>query len=69
MPSGFLEGNRIQLLHQLAGVVIAWVISIAGTLVLLKLVDVTIGLRVTAEDETEGLDVTQHGEEGYDWAS
>jgi ammonium transporter, Amt family len=69
LPSGFFEGNHLQLLHQLAGVAIAWVISIVGTLVLLKLVDVTIGLRVTAEDEQEGLDTTQHGEEGYDWAS
>jgi ammonium transporter, Amt family len=69
LPSGFFEGNHVQVLHQLAGVAIAWVISIVGTLILLKLVDVTIGLRVTAEDEEEGLDTTQHGEEGYDWAS
>jgi Amt family ammonium transporter len=69
LPSGFFEGNHLQLLHQLAGVAIAWFGSIVGTLVLLKLVDVTIGLRVTAEDEEEGLDTTQHGEEGYDWAS
>ena len=69
LPSGFFEGNHLQLLHQLAGVAIAWFGSIVGTLVLLKLVDVTIGLRVTAEDEQEGLDTTQHGEEGYDWAS
>jgi Amt family ammonium transporter len=69
LPSGFFDGNHLQPLRQLAGVAIAWVISIVGTLVLLKVVDVTIGLRVPAEDEEEGLDVTQHGEEGYDWAS
>ncbi len=69
LPSGFFEGNHLQLLHQLAGVAIAWFGSIVGTLILLKLVDVTIGLRVTAEEEEEGLDTTQHGEEGYDWAS
>ncbi len=69
LPSGFFEGNHLQPLRQLAGVAIAWLISIVGTLVLLKLVDVTIGLRVTAEDEEEGLDTSQHGEEGYDWAS
>jgi Amt family ammonium transporter len=69
LPSGFFEGNHLQPLRQLAGVAIAWVISIVGTLVLLKLVDLTIGLRVTTEDEREGLDTTQHGEEGYDWAS
>jgi Amt family ammonium transporter len=50
-------------------VAIAWVISIVGTLILLKIVDVTIGLRVTPEQESEGLDLTQHGEEGYDFAS
>jgi Amt family ammonium transporter len=36
-----------------------------GTLVLLKLVDSTVGLRVSTEQEVQGLDLTQHGEEGY----
>jgi Amt family ammonium transporter len=40
-----------------------------GTLILLKLVDLTVGLRVSREHEVEGLDLTQHGEEGYDFAS
>ena len=35
------------------------------TFVLLKVLDATMGLRVTAEEEVEGLDITQHGEEGY----
>jgi ammonium transporter, Amt family len=69
IPSGFFEGNYLQPLRQLAGVAIAWIISIVGTLALLKLVDVTIGLRVSEEDEIEGLDLSQHGEEGYDWSS
>jgi Amt family ammonium transporter len=34
-------------------------------LLLLKLVDLTVGLRVSLEDEVQGLDLTQHGEEGY----
>jgi Amt family ammonium transporter len=68
-PTGWIEGNGRQVLNQLAGVAIAWVLSIVGTLVLLKLVDMVIGLRVTREDEIEGLDVTQHGEEGYDFGS
>jgi ammonium transporter, Amt family len=42
------------------------VLSAVGTMVLLFLVDKTIGLRVPAEDEMEGLDLSQHGEEGYD---
>ncbi len=69
LPSGLLEGNGHQLLNQLGGIAIAWAISIVGTLVLLFLVDKTIGLRVSASDEIEGLDVTQHGEEGYERAS
>jgi ammonium transporter, Amt family len=68
-PTGWIEGNGRQVLNQLAGVAIAWVLSIIGTLILLKLVDMIVGLRVTREDEIEGLDVTQHGEEGYDFGS
>lgn len=68
-PVGAIDGHWHQVLNQLAGVGIAWGISIAGTLMLLKVVDVAIGLRVTREEEIEGLDVTQHGEEGYDFGS
>jgi Amt family ammonium transporter len=49
------------------GIVIAWVLAIVGTLIILKIVDATVGLRVTAEEEVTGLDLTQHGEEGYSW--
>jgi Amt family ammonium transporter len=69
LPSGAIEGNWHQVLNQLVGVAIAWVLSIVGTLVLLKLVDVTVGLRVSVDDEAEGLDLSQHGEEGYDLAA
>ena len=69
LASGLLEGNRYQLLNQLVGVVIAWGLAIVGTLVILKLVDVTIGLRVSEEHEMQGLDLSQHGEEGYYWES
>ncbi len=64
---GFFAGNHKQLLNQLAGVAIAWGLSIVGTLVLLFLVDKLVGLRVSEEDERTGLDISQHGEEGYDW--
>jgi Amt family ammonium transporter len=67
-PTGLLEGNGHQLLNQLVGVGIAWALSIVGTLIILFLVDKLIGLRVSEEDEREGLDLSQHGEEGYDWA-
>ena len=67
LPSGAIEGNAHQLLNQLVGVAIAWVIAIVGTLMILKFVDMTIGLRVSEEDEAQGLDLSQHGEEGYSW--
>jgi Amt family ammonium transporter len=62
-----LEGNAHQLFNQLVGVLIAWVLAIVGTLIILKIVDKLIGLRVTEDQETQGLDLSQHGEEGYYW--
>jgi Amt family ammonium transporter len=67
LKSGLFEGNAHQLLNQLVGVAIAWTLAIVGTLLILKLVDVTIGLRVSEEEEVQGLDLSQHGEEGYYW--
>ena len=67
LASGLLDGNAHQLLNQLVGVGIAWVLGMVGTLAVLKLVDVTIGLRVPEEEEVQGLDLSQHGEEGYYW--
>lgn len=63
--TGLLEGNAHQLLNQIVGIAIAWSLSILGTLIILFVVDKTIGLRVSAEDEDTGLDLSQHGEEGY----
>ena len=67
LPSGLIEGNAHQLLNQFIGVAISLAIAIVGTLVILKIVDATIGLRVTKEEEIQGLDLSQHGEEGYLW--
>jgi len=67
LASGVREGNAHQLLNQLVGVAIAWGLAIVGTLVILKVVDITIGLRVSEEEEVQGLDLSQHGEEGYYW--
>jgi Amt family ammonium transporter len=69
MPSGLIEGNAHQLVNQLAGIVIAWVLAIVGTLVILKIVDALIGLRVPEDHEIQGLDLSLHGEEGYYWES
>jgi ammonium transporter, Amt family len=49
------------------GVIMAWFIAIVGTVLILKIVDLTVGLRVSQEQETQGLDLSQHGEEGYYW--
>jgi ammonium transporter, Amt family len=67
LPSGLIDGNVHQLLNQALGVLIAWVLAIVGTLIILKVVDATIGLRVSEDQEVQGLDLTQHGEEGYSW--
>jgi ammonium transporter, Amt family len=67
LPSGMIQGNFHQVLNQLVGVAIAWTIAIVGTLVILKIVDLTVGLRVSTEHEIQGLDLSQHGEEGYYW--
>ena len=67
LPSGAIQGNFHQLLNQLVGVLIAWGLAIVGTLLVLKIVDMTIGLRVSHDHEVVGLDLSQHGEEGYYW--
>jgi Amt family ammonium transporter len=67
LPSGLIEGNGHQLVNQIVGIAIAWVLAIVGTLILLTIVDKVIGLRVSEDEETQGLDLSQHGEEGYYW--
>jgi len=64
---GLIDGNFRQVFNQAIGLAIGWVLAIVGTLVILKIVDLTIGLRVSSEQELQGLDTTQHGEEGYYW--
>jgi Amt family ammonium transporter len=66
--TGLFEGNWHQLGNQAIGVLIAWSLAIVGTLAILVLVDKTVGLRVSEEDEVAGLDLSQHGEDGYEWA-
>ena len=60
--SGLIDGNPHQVIIQLYGVVVTIVYDVIASLILLKLVDVTIGLRVDAEVEREGLDLALHGE-------
>ena len=63
--NGLFYGNPRQLLTQAVGVLATMGYAIVGTWVLLKVVDAMVGLRVTREEEEQGLDWTQHGESGY----
>ena len=63
--AGLLEGNSQQLINNTLGALITWVLAAVGTIIILKVVDATVGLRVSEEDELEGLDLSQHGEEAY----
>lgn len=62
---GLIENHPRQLLNQLVGIGAAAALALVGTLVLLKLLDAVMGLRVTQDQEQQGLDLSQHGEEGY----
>ena len=63
-PLGWIEGGHI-MAGQLTAVVVTWLYSLIATFVLLKLVDLTIGLRAGLAAERIGLDISQHEEEGY----
>ena len=62
---GLMDGNAHQLLNQALGILIAWVLAAVGSYIILKIVDATVGVRVKPDDEILGLDLSQHGEEGY----
>jgi Amt family ammonium transporter len=64
---GAVDGNAAQILNQLIGVVISWVLAGVGSLIILKICGLVMGVRVSPEDELEGLDVSMHGEEGYNF--
>jgi ammonium transporter, Amt family len=63
--NGLLYGNAMQFLKQMVGVVSVAGFAFVGTILLGKLVDVTIGLRVSQSEEMVGLDLSQHGERAY----
>ena len=62
---GLIGGNSDLFIENIIGVVAAAIYSALVTLVILKVLDVTIGLRVSNDEESEGLDTNLHGEEGY----
>jgi Amt family ammonium transporter len=65
LPSGLIDGNPKQVLNQLVASLIAISLAVIGSFIILKVVDLIVGVRVTGEDEVTGLDLSQHGEEGY----
>jgi Amt family ammonium transporter len=62
---GLWHGNGGQVWDQLAAIGVVWVYSFVMTCIILKVLDLTMGLRVKEDEEELGLDVTQHGERGY----
>jgi Amt family ammonium transporter len=67
LPLGWVDGNGGQVFNQLIGVAISWAMAIVGTLVILKICDLLVGVRVAPDQEIEGLDLSMHGEEGYNF--
>jgi Amt family ammonium transporter len=65
LPLGLVDGVPGQVFNQAIGVAISWILAIVGTLIILKICDVILGVRVASDQELEGLDVSMHGEEGY----
>ncbi|HWP49684.1 MAG TPA: hypothetical protein VNM22_21175, partial [Candidatus Limnocylindrales bacterium] len=62
---GLFFGNPNQLKVQAIGVLASWVLAFFGSLILLKVVDGIVGLRVSEEEEEMGLDLSQHNESAY----
>jgi Amt family ammonium transporter len=63
--NGLVTGDFTFLGKQVLAVVVTVAFSAVGTLIVLKIVDALVGLRVTSDEEREGLDINLHGEEGY----
>ncbi|MDW8354593.1 MAG: ammonium transporter [Bryobacterales bacterium] len=67
LPLGLVDGNPGQIVNQAIGVLIAWVLAAVGTFVILKITDALVGVRVAPEEEVQGLDLSLHGEEAYNF--
>ncbi len=60
-----LAGGAAQFMNQLKGVLFTIALAVIATFIILKIVDAILGLRVAEEEETLGLDLSQHGEKAY----
>ena len=65
LPVGLIDGNSAQLVNQLIAIAITVGLSVVATFVILKFVDLVVGVRVSGDDELRGLDLSQHSEEAY----
>ena len=63
--NGLIDGNSELFIENIIGVLAAAAYSVVVTFVILKVIDATVGLRVSNDQESEGLDTNLHGEEGY----
>jgi len=64
-PLGLIEGETRIFIGQLAATAFTWIFAAVMTFLLLKILDATMGLRVSQQAEIQGLDLSEHGEEGY----
>jgi Amt family ammonium transporter len=64
-PLGLIDGASRLMIGQLVAIGVTWVLAAVATFIILKILDATMGLRVSQKDELQGLDLSQHGEEGY----
>ena len=62
---GLIDGMPGQMVPQIVSIVATAVFALIGTFIILKVLDAVMGLRVSQDEEGQGLDVSQHGEEGY----
>ncbi len=62
---GLFFGNAAQMIPQITAVAASWILAFVGTFIILKVIDVIMGIRVHEEEEQVGLDLSQHNESGY----
>jgi len=65
LPLGLVDGNAGQIVNQIIGCATSWILAIAVTLIILKVCDMVLGVRVDVDEEVQGLDLAMHGEEAY----
>jgi Amt family ammonium transporter len=66
-PLGWIDGNPMQVVNQLIGAFIGISVAVAGTFLALKLTGLVTPLRIGKREESAGMDLTLHGEEGYNF--